>query len=71
MTLEWWYIPLLILPMLPNLWSIWHVWSHDFADMQQKMLWLLLPVFLPCLGGLIYIVVGRKKALAPTSHTKA
>ena len=65
MTFEWWYVPLIILPTLPNLWSIWHVWSHEFASLQQKVIWLFIPVFIPLIGGLLYMAVGRKKALGP------
>ena len=63
MTFQWWHIGVAVLPTLPNLWSIWHSWCHDFnGDMPKKSLWLVLTVFLPVLGGLIYIFAGRKYA---------
>ncbi|MDD6180775.1 MAG: PLDc N-terminal domain-containing protein [Desulfovibrionaceae bacterium] len=71
MNVEWWYIPLIILPTLPNLWSIWHVWAHEFSSLQEKIIWLLIPVFIPLLGGLVYIAAGRKKALGPVVRTQA
>ena len=49
--------------MIPSLWSILHIWGHEFASPQQRVLWLLLVVFVPVLGGIIYIFTGRKKAL--------
>ncbi|MBQ7456853.1 MAG: PLDc_N domain-containing protein [Desulfovibrio sp.] len=56
-----WYILLALLPLI-NLWSIWHVWAHEFSSFQQKVTWLCIAVFVPVLGGLLYLVYGRKKA---------
>lgn len=70
MEMQWWHWAVLALPILPNLWSIWHVRSRNFASEQEKSLWFLLAVFVPVLGGLIYIVFGRRRACsAPTNHT--
>ncbi|MBQ9407050.1 MAG: PLDc N-terminal domain-containing protein [Desulfovibrio sp.] len=63
MTFHWWHILVALLPMLPTFWSILHVWKHEFATPQERALWLVLVVFLPVLGGLVYLVSGRKKAL--------
>ncbi|MBQ7617494.1 MAG: PLDc N-terminal domain-containing protein [Desulfovibrio sp.] len=57
----WWYVLLAVLP-LPNLWSIWHIWRHEFASFQQKASWLCVAVFIPVLGGLLYLALGRPKA---------
>lgn len=63
MTFAWWHVVVAALPLLPAFWSIWHIWTHAFdGEMNKKMMWLVLVVFLPVLGGLIYIAVGRKKA---------
>lgn len=71
MTVQWWYLIFAILPTLPNLWSIWHIWSHDFNDdMQKKVLWLVLAVFIPVLGGIIYIVAGRQHAGKPVPRAR-
>lgn len=69
MQIQWWHIVVLALPILPNLWSIWHVRNHNFPSDQEKSLWFLLAVFVPVLGGLIYIVSGRRRATdAPKNH---
>lgn len=60
--MTWWMIPLLLLPMLPTFWSIWDIWSHSFVSYNRKMAWLALAVFVPVLGGIIYILFGRKEA---------
>lgn len=52
----------LILPILPNMWALKHAFHHDFPTEKEKMRWLMACVFLPCIGGLAYIFVGRKHA---------
>lgn len=54
---------LLVLPILPNLWAIWHIFHHEFPSPQSKAVWLLMAVFLPVLGGVLYLAIGRKKAV--------
>ena len=54
-------IVLLLIPILPNLWSIWHVFHCDFPTPQEKMGWVAAAIFLPVLGGLLYIFWGRKR----------
>lgn len=63
MTFHWWHVLVALLPMLPTFWSILHIWGHEFATPQQRALWLVLVVFVPVAGGLIYIFTGRRKAL--------
>lgn len=62
MTFAWWHVLVALIPILPNFWSIWHIWNHRFSSFQQKAIWLVIAVFLPVLGGLIYIFAGRKHA---------
>ena len=62
MTFAWWHLILALIPILPNLWSIWDIWTHSFKDYQQKILWLIIAVFLPVLGALLYLCFGYKKA---------
>lgn len=63
MTFAWWHPLVALIPVLPSLWSIWHIWGHEFGNPQQRALWLVLVVFVPVLGGIIYIFAGRPKAL--------
>ncbi|SDB58414.1 Phospholipase_D-nuclease N-terminal [Desulfonatronum thiosulfatophilum] len=53
---------LLALPILPNLWAIWHSFHADFTTHQEKMVWIAVCVFVPVLGGLAYLIWGRKRA---------
>lgn len=63
MTFSWWHLLVLILPMLPTFWSIWDIWNHDFPTREKRLLWLVFVVFVPVIGGLIYIFTGRKQAM--------
>jgi hypothetical protein len=56
---------LLALPILPNLWSIWHAYWREFPSLNEKMIWLVLAVFIPVLGGIAYMAVGRKRGRKP------
>ena len=63
MTFAWWHVLVALLPVLPAFLCIWHIWTHSFGgDFQKKVLWLVLVVFLPVVGWLLYALVGRKKA---------
>lgn len=53
-------------PILPNLYAIWHAFHRVFPSDKEKMTWLGICVFIPVLGGLAYIFVGRKRALGKT-----
>ena len=53
---------LVAIPMLPNLWSIYHAFTRFFETREEKKLWILVAVFVPVIGGLAYIFVGRKRA---------
>ncbi len=49
------------IPILPNLWAIWHIFHNEFDTYNQKMMWLCIAVFIPVVGGIIYLFIGRKK----------
>lgn len=54
-------LPLLVLPILPNLWGILHVHRNTFPTPQERAAWILALVVLPILGGVGYILFGRKR----------
>lgn len=56
------YYPLLVLPALLNLWAIWHAYKHEFANPAHKFLWMAAGVFLPVVGGLVYLLFGFRNA---------
>lgn len=58
-----WALPLLLLPIVPNLWSIWHLYRHEFPTYQERSAWIVAQVILPVIGGVGYILIGRKRAI--------
>ncbi|MDR1857228.1 MAG: PLDc N-terminal domain-containing protein [Desulfovibrio sp.] len=63
MTLEWWHLALALAPLAFSFWCIWDIWSHAFPSVQRQAFWLALVVFLPVVGGVVYICRGRRQAL--------
>lgn len=57
-----WQMALLALPILPNLWSIWHAMHRDFPGDKERYLWVMLSMFLPVLGGILYLLFGLKRS---------
>lgn len=58
-----WQLALVFLPALLNLWCIWHAYGHTFATPLERMLWMILCVFVPFLGGVIYLLFGWRRSL--------
>lgn len=59
------FVALLLVPMIPTFWAISHISKGKFATPGQKYRWLALVVFLPPVGGFIYLFAGRKRRLGP------
>jgi hypothetical protein len=55
------FLGLTALPILPNCFAIWHSFHRQFPTPLEKMLWFLLAIFVPVLGGIVYLVWGRKR----------
>ena len=56
---------MLTVPILPTLWSIWHAHFREFPSHNEKMIWLGVCVFVPVIGGIIYILFGRRRGVKP------
>ena len=59
-------IALLALPILPNFIAIWHSFYRVFPTHTEKMFWFLLAIFVPVLGGIAYLIWGRKRGRKPS-----
>lgn len=62
MNFHWWHIIIVLLPMAPTFWSIWDIWTHSFASYQKRVTWLIIVIFIPVIGGIIYLIFGWKQA---------
>lgn len=59
-TLLW--MAILSIPVLPNFWCIWHAGRHAFPGPTEQTQWIRVGVFVPVLGGLIYLIWGMRRA---------
>jgi hypothetical protein len=53
---------MLAIPALPNLFALRHAMHHDFPTEKMKVRWMTACIFLPCIGGIAYYLVGKKHA---------
>jgi len=56
------YLLLLAIPILPNLWCIWNAFHREFRTVNEKLAWIGIGVFVPVLGGLAYLFIGRRRS---------
>jgi hypothetical protein len=42
-------------------WSILDAWKRDFEATNEKVLWIQICIFVPILGSLAYLFLGRKR----------
>ena len=60
------FLGLMALPILPNFLAIWHSFYRVFPTHTEKMFWFLLAIFVPVLGGVAYLIWGRKRGHKPS-----
>ena len=53
---------ILLIPILPNLWCIWNAYRSEFPNPVEKMAWIMVGIFFPVIGGLLYIFAGARRA---------
>ena len=58
-------VALLILPII-NIWAICHAGLRIFPNgPQERILWIMPAMFIPVLGGIIYLAFGMKRSRKP------
>lgn len=55
---------LFLLPMVPTFLAIRDLAYRPFSDPQKKMIWMLVIVFLPVLGGILYFILKKLRSNA-------
>ncbi|MBC8054870.1 MAG: PLDc_N domain-containing protein [Sphingobacteriaceae bacterium] len=53
------------IPFILMLISIIDIAKSDFKDSTTKLMWVLIVFFLPVLGSLIYLLIGRSQKVLP------
>ena len=54
-------ILIFLLPMVPTVWAIVDMAHRDFGTLKKKALWGVFVICVPCLGGLVYLIFGRRQ----------
>ena len=54
-------ILIFLLPMVPTFWAIVDMAHRDFGTLKKKALWGVFVICVPCLGGLVYLIFGRRQ----------
>jgi len=47
--------------MVPTFWAIVDVAYRDFGSVRKKAIWGAFVVVVPCFGGIIYLIFGRRQ----------
>jgi hypothetical protein len=55
----------LALPGILWLWAIIDVLKSDFKDSINKLIWIIVIAFIPFLGAILYLLIGRSQKLKP------
>ncbi|MBL0745460.1 PLDc N-terminal domain-containing protein [Chryseolinea lacunae] len=58
-------ILVLLVPFALWLWALIEIIRSDFKESSQKIIWLLVLIFLPFLGWLLYVIIGRGQRVKP------
>lgn len=53
---------LLMLPALINIWGISHAARHSFPRENERALWIAACIFLPVIGGVLYLIFGLRRS---------
>jgi len=56
---------LLLLALVLWIWAVIDILRSDFKDIVQKIIWLLVVIFFPILGSIVYFQLGRKYTSRP------
>lgn len=60
---SWMIVLILLVPMLPNLWCIFQAATKRFPSEMEQKAWIFVGMLFPVLGGLVYLVWGRRRVI--------
>ncbi|MBC3539456.1 PLD nuclease N-terminal domain-containing protein [Rufibacter sediminis] len=55
------------IPGILWIWSLVDLLTSKFANSLEKLIWLIAIVFVPVLGAVLYLLIGRKQKIKPVS----
>lgn len=54
----------IIIPLIFWLWALIDLLRSNFRDSSTKIVWLIAIIFVPFLGALLYLLIGRRQRIA-------
>lgn len=54
----------LVIPLIIIAWALIDVLRSNFQNDSNKIIWVLVILFLPFLGSILYFIIGRKQRIA-------
>lgn len=51
----------IIVPAILWLWAIIDLLKRDFSNSTNKLIWALIIIFVPFIGSILYLIIGRKQ----------
>ncbi|UII20535.1 PLDc N-terminal domain-containing protein [Fulvivirga ligni] len=61
-----WELILILFVLMPGIFALWaliDVVKSEFTNSNNKLVWVLLIIFLPLLGSILYLTIGRSQKL--------
>ena len=55
------FIFLVLVPFVLSIWALIDIVKSSFRESTNKVVWLLVVLFLPILGTILYFVIGRSQ----------
>ncbi|WP_066832824.1 PLD nuclease N-terminal domain-containing protein [Rufibacter ruber] len=64
------FLLLLILgiPGILWIWAVVDLLSSKFANRTEKLIWLIVIAFLPFIGAILYLIIGRRQKIKPSNN---
>jgi len=54
-------LTIVLVPFILSVWAIIDIIKSNFRESTNKIVWLLVVLFLPIVGVILYFVIGRKQ----------
>jgi hypothetical protein len=54
------------LPLMLVLFALIDILTSNFRDSNTKLIWVIVVIFVPLLGSILYLIMGRKEKIPPT-----
>jgi hypothetical protein len=57
-------VALVLVPLILSVWALIDILKSNFRESTNKIVWLLVVLFLPILGVILYFAIGRSQRMA-------